>query len=324
MTNDDLIYRHRLQLFARAEDVGVTQACRELGFHRSTYYHWRPLVLRHGLVILRPRERRAPRMPNQIPPWLEQKIIALALGEPGLGPRRITAQLAHALGERVSAGGVFNVLRRAGLSTRRKRLALVAGYAAPAEPERVPREEPHIAATDPGDVLQLDCFHIGRLSGTKGRVWQYTATDVVSGYLWAELYVSPLNPQYIYAKAVLHTAATELERAGWRLKVVTTDNGNEFRALRFRAAVATHGAEHRFIHAGRPQTNGCVERVQRTILEECWRPAFARSLVPDFTSLRRDLVRYMHYFNEDRAHTGRHTQGRTPWELVYGSRKVHP
>jgi transposase InsO family protein len=324
VTNDDLIYRHRLQLFARAEQVGVSRACRELGFHRSTYYHWKPLVERHGLVILRPRERRPPRMPNQIPPWLEQKIIAAALGEPGRGPRRLAADIQRSLGEVVSPGGVFNVLRRSGLSTRRKRLALVSGYAAPPEPERPLPREPHIAATDPGDVLQLDCFHIGRLSGTKGRVWQYTATDVVSGFLWAQLDVTPMNPRYMYAVAVLRTAAAELERAGWRLKRVTTDNGGEFRERRFRGAVRELGAEHRFIHAGRPQTNGCVERVQRTILEECWRPAFARSIVPDFTSLRRDLTRYTHYFNEERSHTGRHTKGRTPWEVVYGARKMRP
>ena len=115
MTNDDLIDRHRLQLFERAEQVGVSRACRELGFHRSTYYHWKPLVLRHGLVILRPRERRPPRMPNQIPPWLEQKIIAAALGEPGRGPRRLAADIPQSLGEAVRPGGVFNLLRRSGL-----------------------------------------------------------------------------------------------------------------------------------------------------------------------------------------------------------------
>jgi transposase InsO family protein len=51
--------------------------------------------------------------------------------------------------------------------------------------------------------------------------------------------------------------------------------------------------KHRFIHAGRPQTNGCVERVQRTILEECWKPAFARYLIPKYTGLRRDLEQYL-------------------------------
>src|SRR5436190_13852161 len=212
MTNDDLIFRHRQQLFARAAQVGVRRACRELGFHHSTYYHWKPLVERHGPEILRPRERRAPRMPNQIPPWLAQKIIAAALGEPGLGPRRLAAQLERSVSERVSPGGVGNVLRRAGLSTRRKRLALVAGYAAPPEPERPAPVEPHIKAERPGDVLQIDCFAVGRLSGTQGKCWQYTATDVVSGFLWAELYITPANPAYHYAVGVLRRARRRAER----------------------------------------------------------------------------------------------------------------
>ena len=40
----------------------------------------------------------------------------------------------------------------------------------------------------------MDCFFIGRLSGTKGSVWQYTAIDVASGYTWAELHSSARNP----------------------------------------------------------------------------------------------------------------------------------
>lgn len=81
------------------------------------------------------------------------------------------------------------------------------------------------------------------------------------------------------------------------------------------------GARHRLIRAGRPTSNGAVERVQRTILEECWRPSFARSLVPRYTALRRDLETYLDYYNFDRAHTGRHTKGRTPAEVL-GARKM--
>ena len=72
MVQDDRFFQYRLRLFARAGEVGVSQACRELGYHRSWYYRWKPLVERHGLEILRPRERRRPRMPNQVPPWLEE------------------------------------------------------------------------------------------------------------------------------------------------------------------------------------------------------------------------------------------------------------
>lgn len=51
-----------------------------------------------------------------------------------------------------------------------------------------------------------------------------------------------------------------------------------------------------------------MERLQGTLLEECWKPAFARYLVPRYTGLRRDLERYLVYYNFDRAHTGRWTQ----------------
>jgi transposase InsO family protein len=116
----------------------------------------------------------------------------------------------------------------------------------------------------------------------------------------------------------------ELAAAGWKLQAVSTDNGSEFRSQEFRRAVQASGAQQRFIRAGRPQTNGCVERVQRTILEECWRPSFARSLVPKVTALQRDLVQYLDYYNFERAHTGLRSGGLTPAALVYGARKMRP
>jgi transposase InsO family protein len=82
--------------------------------------------------------------------------------------------------------------------------------------------------------------------------------------------------------------------------------------------------QQRFIRAGRPTSNGHVERLQQTILEECWRPSFARSLVPKYTALRKDLEHYLRYYNFDRAHTGRLTRGRIPGEIVYGARKLRP
>jgi hypothetical protein len=39
------------------------------------------------------REPRRPRMPNQIGPHLEGRIIAFALRHPGFGARRIAAEL---------------------------------------------------------------------------------------------------------------------------------------------------------------------------------------------------------------------------------------
>ena len=118
--------------------------------------------------------------------------------------------------------------------------------------------------------------------------------------------------------------AADLAARGWRLERALTDNGSEFRSQDFGDALRDVGAQQRFIHPGRPQTNGSVERVQRTILEECWRPSCARSLVPKIGGLARDLERYLSYYNEERAHTGRYTQGRTPWQTLVGARKMRP
>jgi transposase len=129
MTKDDVLFGYRLQLFALADQTSVSHACRTFGVHRSTYYAWKGQVDRQGLEMLRPRERRRPVMPNQLSPIVEQRIVAFALGHPGLGPKRISAQLARpewgAL--KVSPNGVYKALCRHGLNTRQKRLALVAG-----------------------------------------------------------------------------------------------------------------------------------------------------------------------------------------------------
>jgi transposase InsO family protein len=328
MSEDDVLFGFRLRLFTLAEELGnVSAACRAMGVDRSTYYRLKRKVDRWGLEALRVRERRRPRMPNQLGPHLEQRVIAFALGHPGYGPRRISAELAREKwgGIRVSEHGVWRVLRRVGLNTRSKRLALIARHQDRYErkPE-LPPPERHIEASQPGEKVQLDCFFVGRLSGTKGTVWQYTAIDVASAYAWAELRTSERNPRARHTRELLHRVARELKQAGWKLGEVTTDNGSEFRSHQFGDTVEQLGARQRFIKAGRPNSNGCVERLQLTILEECWRPAFARSLVPRMTGLQRDLDEYLHTYNTDRAHTGRLTKGRLPADIVHGARKTRP
>jgi len=79
---------------------------------------------------------------------------------------------------------------------------------------------------------------------------------------------------------------------------------------------------HSRIHAGRPQTNGNVEALHKTILDECWRPAFARYIYPRYSGLKRELETYLRFYNTDRVHHGRLTAGRIPADIVYGARKM--
>jgi len=325
VSEDDALFGYRLKVLEYAGRTSVSEACRVFGIHRSTYYVWKRRVERHGLEILRPRERRKPRLPNQLSPFMEERIVAFALGHPGFGPRRIASELRKDRwgGLIVSHNGVWRCLRRHGLNTRAKRLSLVAGYAAPYEPPREPEPERHVEAQRPGELVCFDCFFVGRLTGTRGAVWQLTAIDVASAYAWTELISCPEgNPTGLHTSKLAHRVARELRQAGWQLERVLTDNGGEFRSNEFRGTLSRLGARHTFIRAGRPQTNGHVEALHRLILEECWRPAFARYLHVRFTGLKRDLDQYAHYYNTDRVHHGRLTRGRIPADIVYGAHKM--
>src|SRR3954454_7711453 len=326
VTDDDVLFGFRLQLFAHAAKTSVSEACRVFGVHRSTYYRWRAAVDRNGLEMLRPRERRAPRMPNQIPQHVEQRVVAFSLGHPAYGPDRISAELARpkwgAL--EISPNGVWRVLRRHGLNTRSKRYALIAGYAAPYAP---PRDEPpvaHISVERCGELVGFDAFYVGRLAGAKDPIWQLSAIDCYSSYAWAELIACPTGqPRSEQTSRFAHHVAADLKRAGWRLERALTDNGNEWRAL-FTRTIEAVGATQTRIRAGRPQTNGHVENLHKTILDECWRPAFAHYRQLRLSGLRRDLKHYLWTYNNDRAHTGRLTRGRIPADIIDPARKMRP
>lgn len=213
--------------------------------------------------------------------------MSFSIAHPGLGPKRVASELGREKWGAivVSPNGVWKVLCRHGLNTRAKRLGLIACYAAPYEPPRDPGPERHIDVDRPGELVGIDCFYVGRLKGTNGAIWQLTAIAIASSFAWAELVVCPNhNPTADQTSKLARRVASDLTAAGWRLERMLSDNGNEFRSLKFSATLERLSARHSRIHAGRPQTNGNVEALHATILNECWRPAFARYIHPRYTA----------------------------------------
>ena len=104
MTAEDAAYRNGLadlHPLALAEELGnVRAACRAMDIHHSTFYRWKRQAERYDLELLRPRERRRPRMANATSPLVERRVVAFALGHPGFGPARIAAELARPSGAR--------------------------------------------------------------------------------------------------------------------------------------------------------------------------------------------------------------------------------
>ena len=169
--------------------------------HRSTYYAWKRQVDRHGLEMLRPRERRRPQMPNQLPKMIEERIVSLLDRAPRPGPRRVASELAREKwgGIVVSPNGVWKVLCRHGLNTERQAPRADRWLRGALRAARIPEPEQHIEVSRPGELVGIDCFYVGRLKGTEGAIWQLTAIDIASSYAWAELVIckqgNPTAPQ---------------------------------------------------------------------------------------------------------------------------------
>jgi hypothetical protein len=153
LTTDDVIHRSRLRLFALAREMGIVRAaCRLLGSTTrpttggdASWCALDPSCCGRGSAAslgCRMRFR----------PWSSNASRALALAQPGWGPDRLSLELGREKwgGLKVSAKGVWRVLKRHGLNTRAKRLSLVCGYDAPPQPER-PEAPPerHIEAKHP-------------------------------------------------------------------------------------------------------------------------------------------------------------------------------
>jgi transposase InsO family protein len=86
---------------------------------------------------------------------------------------------------------------------------------------------------------------------------------------------------------------------GITVERVLTDNAPGYTSGLFTAALATTGATHKRIRPYRPQTNGKVERFNRTLLNE-W------AYVQPYTSNQQRaaaLDDWLHLYNHHRAHT---------------------
>ena len=164
-----------------------------------------------------------------------------------------------------------------------------------------------------------------RLSGTRGTLWQDTAIDVASSLVWAELHATPRNPSSRWTSHLARRVARDLSARSWQLEKVMTGNGSKFRSNQFGRMVAVLGAREE-VHPCRPAdlsltAPGRVSRIPKSAgadkgFKKYRKPAFARYLVPRQTGLRRELNRYLGYYNRDRAHTGRGNRGRAPEEVI--------
>ena len=257
MTLDESIQGMRLQVIRRAAEVGVTAACEEAGISRTLFYRWENKLTLYGVDGLHPRRRRGRPGPRpELPPHAERQILALAIAQATWGCRRLAGYLARWWRLTLAPSTVQRLLHRHGLGTRRERLLVLEHHSARQAgllTERTRRglwrarygATRHVSADEPGALICLDTFYIGKLKGV-GKVWQITACDAASSYGVAAILPALTSEA---AAAFLREALGPLFRkAGWPIQRVLTDGARNSSEPSMRpvprSASATPGRSH--------------------------------------------------------------------------------
>jgi hypothetical protein len=80
--------------------------------------------------------------------------------------------------------------------------------------------------------------------------------------------------------------------------------------------LAMEDVEHRTTKVRSPRTNGFVERMNRTLLDKCFRVAGRQTWYVGIGEIQRDLDVFMEHYNLARSHQGYRLKGRTPAQAL--------
>jgi len=326
MTTEEKVARRKRSLLELASELGnVSRACKVMGYSRQQFYEIRRNFQTYGAdgLIDRLPGARGPH-PNRVSAEIEQAVLDHAMAHPCHGPMRVAQHLVLS-GIQVSSGGVRGVWQRHGLLTKHERLLRLEKATAERTLtlsdeqirllERFSPEyrERHIEAPHTGALVAVDTFFVGVLKGV-GKVYLQTVIDCHSRYAWARLYPNklPLTAVQTLNNEVLPT----FEAEGATIDAVLSDNGREFCGREdqhpYELFLQLEGIEHKKTRVKRPQSNGIVERLHRTLLDEHLRVAGRKTWYETIEEMQVALDAYLVVYNTERPHQGRGMNGRTP------------
>ncbi|WP_329028879.1 MULTISPECIES: IS481 family transposase [unclassified Streptomyces] len=274
----------------------VAHVAAEMGISRPTAHKWIRRWKSEGDAGLVDRSSRPCRTPHRTPAAVEERVCDLRRTRK-LGPARIGPILG------LPASTVHRILTR-------HRLNRLAWLDRPTGTliRRYEREQP-------GELIHIDVKKLGRIPDggghkTLGRQ-AGRATRSSMGFDYVHSAVddhSRLAYSEIHPDEKVATCAGFLTRAAaffhshgiTRIERVLTDNAWAYRkGLAWKAALNQLGATGKLTRAYRPQTNGKVERFNRTLLDE-W--AYQRPYTSN-NERTQALTDFLHTYNHHRCHT---------------------
>lgn len=271
----------------------IAHVAAEMGISRQVASKWWNRYLAEGETGLID-HRSVPRScPNRLAQRTERRIIGLRVNR-RWGPAMIAGHL------RLVPSTVWRVLKRYGISRLRD--------LDPASGRIIRRYEKNVA----GELVHVDIKKFGKIPdgggwrvhgwgkvprpGKIGYTYLHSAVDDYSRVAYGEF----LNDEKAVTclKFVARARQWFTDR-GVMIQAIMTDNGPGYRSNLFYDTIESFDIDHIYTWPYHPQTNGKVERYQRTLATE-W--AYTRT----WTSNQQrtdDLTSWLHRYNHHRHHT---------------------
>jgi transposase InsO family protein len=285
----------RLLLVQRITELGwpAAQAAESLGVSRATAYKWLARYRQHGAAGLADRSSRPGRCPHALTPVQVRRVLT-ARRRHRQGPHRLAWRLGMA------RSTIYGVLARHHMS----RLA---------HTDRASGVVVRYQREHPGELVHIDVKKLGRIpdggghrahgraDGARGRGIGYdyihSAVDDRSRVAFSQLLP---DENAMTAAGFLVEAAAFFADHGVRIQRVLTDNAKAYtESVLFADTAAGLGIRLKRTRRYRPQTNGKVERFNKTLLDE-W--AYARPYRSN-TERRQAFTRWLRFYNHRRPHT---------------------
>ena len=329
MTTEQKVARRKLSLLQLASDLdNVSKACQVMGYSRQQFYEIRRNYQTFGAEGLLDKlpGAKGPH-PNRVSAEVEEAILEHSLKHPTHGPLRVSQEL-MLQGIAVSSGGVRGVWSRHNLLTRHERLLRLERETRDRKLELTDKQirllerfspefrERHIEVRHTGELVAVDTFFVGTLKGV-GRVYLQSVIDCFSRYAWGRLYTNKLP---VTAVHVLNNDVLPFfEAHNASIDTVLSDNGREFCGRPdkhpYELFLQLEGIAHRTTQVRRPQSNGFVERLHRTLLDEHFRVQGRTKWYETVDDMQKDLDEYLAHYNTKRPHQGRNMKGKTPYDI---------
>ncbi len=296
---------------AEGGPVNMAELCRMFGVSRQTGYKWvnRYRESRFDLQAVRERSRRPQTSPNALSVELQDLIVEARKHWPRWGPRKLHRRLVEANpGEPVpSASVIAKVLKARGLTTprRRRRERPAVGIAAP------------FSGCDAANAVWCIDFKGWFLTGDGRRCSPLTMLDAFSRYLLrCEALVDPDGK---HVRPILDSAFQEFGLPA----AIRSDGGPPFAsngpALLTELSVwlLKLGLRVEIIAPAKPQQNGRLERLHRTLKDETASPP-----EDDVRAQQRRFDKWRHEYNFERPHEA--LGQRRPASVYETSRRIYP